>query len=80
MFIASPLRVMESRIVGDKHLKIKVKQGKVIQEAIGFGLSDRHPLKGEIVDMVFTPEINYWQGYERIQLRINDLKAAKSSE
>jgi single-stranded-DNA-specific exonuclease len=67
---------MESRTVGQKHLKIKVKQGKTVQEAIGFGFSDKRPGKGETVDMVFTPEINTWQGYERIQLVIKDLEAA----
>jgi hypothetical protein len=26
------------------------------------------------VDMVFTPEINEWQGYERVQLKVVDLE------
>jgi single-stranded-DNA-specific exonuclease len=57
-----------------------VKAGEKAFEAIGFGLSDRHPVKGQTVDMVFTPELNRWQGYERIQLRIADLASTDGRE
>jgi single-stranded-DNA-specific exonuclease len=70
------LQVLASRVVGERHLKLKVKQEGSVLEAIGFGLSDRHPLQGETINMAFTPEINEWQGYERIQLRIVDLELA----
>ena len=43
-------------------------------DAIGFGLADEHPLEGKTIDMVFTPEMNRWQGYDSIQLRVIDLK------
>jgi single-stranded-DNA-specific exonuclease len=68
------LDVVDSRVVGERHLKLKVKQGTRVMEAIGFGLSDKHPLQGEIVHMVFAPERNQWQGYEKIQLRIVDVE------
>ena len=58
-------------------MKLKVKQEGSVLEAIGFGLSDRHPLQGETINMAFTPEINEWQGYERIQLKIVDLELAE---
>jgi single-stranded-DNA-specific exonuclease len=70
------LQVLDSRVVGESHLKLKVKQEWSVLEAIGFGLSDRHPLQGETIHMAFTPEINEWQGYEKIQLRIVDLELA----
>jgi single-stranded-DNA-specific exonuclease len=68
------LEVLDSRVVGEKHLKLRVRQGKSVMEAIGFGLSDMHPLEGKMVNMVFTPEIDDWNGYKKIQLRINDLE------
>ena len=74
-FVARSLDVLESRIVGERHLKFKVRQageGNPL-EAIGFGLGDKYPLEGRTVDMVFTPELNRWQGYENIQLRVIDL-------
>lgn len=73
LFYARSLEVIASRVVGKNHLKLKVKQGRNVMEAIGFGLSEKHPLEDRI-DMVFTPEINRWKGYEKIQLRIIDLK------
>ncbi len=68
------LQVLDSRVVGESHLKLKVKQEGSVLEAIGFGLSDRHPLQGETINIAFTPEINEWQGYEKVQLRIVDLE------
>ncbi|MBW2117420.1 MAG: single-stranded-DNA-specific exonuclease RecJ [Deltaproteobacteria bacterium] len=73
VFLARPLEVAGSRVVGERHLKLRVSQGGTTLEAIGFGLADKHPLEGKTISMVFTPELNYWQGYERIQLRIIDL-------
>jgi single-stranded-DNA-specific exonuclease len=73
VFLARSLEVAESRVVGERHLKLRVSQGETTLEAIGFGLADKHPLEGKTVSMAFTPELNRWQGYERIQLRIIDL-------
>jgi single-stranded-DNA-specific exonuclease len=72
-FYAGPLKVLESRIVGERHLKLRVRQGKRSYEAIGFGMADKHPLEGKTINMVFTPELNRWQGYENIQLRVADI-------
>lgn len=74
VFCARSLRVVASRVVGERHLKLRVKQGTGVVEAIGFGLSDKHPLQGETIDMAFVPEINPWQGFERLQLRVVDLR------
>jgi len=74
VFHSQGLEVIHSRVVGERHLKLKVGQGEHVMEAIGFGLSHRHPLQGEKIDMVFTPEINEWRGYEKVQLKIVDLQ------
>ena len=73
VFLARSLEVAASRVVGERHLKLRVSQGGTTLEAIGFGLAYKHPLKGKTVSMAFTPELNRWQGYERIQLRVIDL-------
>ena len=77
IFYTDSLEVMDSWVVGKRHLKLKVKQGSSVMEAIGFGLSERHPLQGEVIKIVFTPMRDQWQGYERIQLRIIDLEVMK---
>jgi single-stranded-DNA-specific exonuclease len=76
VFCSHAMQVLDSRVVGERHLKLKVKQDGSVLEAIGFGLADRHPLQGQSINMAFTPGINAWQGYERIQLRIVDLELA----
>lgn len=74
IFYSGGLEVLESRIVGEKHLKLRVRQGQMVQDSIGFHLSHLHPLKGATVNMVFTPEINRWNGNENTQLRVVDIE------
>lgn len=74
LFCARSLNVLKSRIVGDEHLKLKVRQGKKCFEGIGFGLAGRYPLDGETINMVFRPKLNRWKGYDRIELRVIDLE------
>jgi single-stranded-DNA-specific exonuclease len=76
LFLTRSAQVIESRIVGDKHLKMKVKQNGAVTEAIGFGLSGNHSLQGKKVNLVFTPEIDLWQGHEKVQLKLIDLELA----
>jgi single-stranded-DNA-specific exonuclease len=68
------VEVVESRIVGDRHLKLKVREGQAVFEAIGFGLGENHPLEGKLINIVFSPQIDQWQGYEKVQLRVADLE------
>jgi single-stranded-DNA-specific exonuclease len=78
VFAVKGLQVMESRTVGEKHLKMTVRQGRSVPfDSIGFGMKsllergipERIPL-----DLAFLPELNRWNGYDRIQLRIRDLR------
>jgi single-stranded-DNA-specific exonuclease len=68
------VEVVSSWIVGERHLKMRVRQGKHVHEAIAFGLGDWHPLTGKTIHIAFTPELNRWQGKEKIQLKVVDLK------
>ena len=74
LFLARSLEVLGSWIVGENHLKLRLRQGRETHEAIGFGFADKYPLDGNIINVVFTPEINQWQGYERVQLRVVDIQ------
>ena len=76
LFYAGFVEVLDAWVVGKRHLKLRVRQEGKTYEAIGFRLSHRHPIEVKTIDMVFTPELNRWQGYETIQLRIIDFKRA----
>jgi single-stranded-DNA-specific exonuclease len=77
LLLSRDIRVLESRIVGEHHLKLAVGGREKSFDAIGFGLAGKHPLRAHTVDMVYTPELNRWQGRERIQLRISDLASSR---
>jgi single-stranded-DNA-specific exonuclease len=77
LLLSRDIRVLESRIVGEHHLKLGVGGREKSFDAIGFGLADKHPLKAHTIDMVYTPELNRWQGREKIQLRISDLASSR---
>ena len=74
LFCARSLEVQGTWIVGERHLKIRVRQKGKSFEAIGFGLAGKHTVEGKSINMVFSPEFNRWEGYDRIQLRIIDLE------
>ena len=74
LFLVRSGEAMGSKVVGGKHLKFKVRQGKTTAAAIGFGLGEHHPVEGKRINFLFTPEIDTWQGYERLQLRVADLE------
>jgi len=79
IFLARSVHVLGSRVVGDRHLKLQVRQKTAVLEAIGFGLGHHHPLRGQQVDILFTPELNRWQGGESIQLKIVDLRSVSGA-
>jgi single-stranded-DNA-specific exonuclease len=79
VFYARGLDVVGSRVVGDRHLRLRLRQGQVVHEAIGFGLGRHHPLEKERVDVLFTPQLNRWQGAETIQLKLIDLRRAEEA-
>ena len=76
IFLVRSLDVLDSRVVGERHLKLRVREKGNAFDAIGFGLSGWHSLAGKTINMLFTPEINRWKGHESIQLRIVDLEKA----
>lgn len=81
-FAVTRLDVMDSRTVGEKHLKMTVRQGSSMPfDSIGFGMKslvDRGISARVPVDLAFTPELNHWNGYDRIQLRIRDVRPSVS--
>jgi len=74
IFWAGPVRVVFSTVVGNDHLKLKIKEKGTAFDCIAFGQAALHPLEGKLVNILFHVEINTWQGMESIQLVIVDLR------
>lgn len=76
VFLSEEVEVVSSRVVGERHLKLGVRPrgSKRNFEAIGFHLADELPEPGSVIDVVFTPEMNHWEGQERLQLVLRALR------
>lgn len=78
VFMSRDLQVVGTpRIVGQNHLKLKVRQNTHVFDTIGFGLGhliDRLETNGSGLYMAYVIETNTWNGQTKIQLRIKDLK------
>lgn len=75
MLLADPVVVVESRLVGNGHLRLKIAspEGDVVHEVIGFGMGHRAPAVQSRLRVVFVPEHNTYRGKTSIQLRLLDL-------
>jgi single-stranded-DNA-specific exonuclease len=62
-------------VVGNNHLKFRVRQYDRVLDAIGFGMGNRAlPLaRAGRADLAYTLEFNEWNSQRRIQLRLKDL-------
>jgi single-stranded-DNA-specific exonuclease len=76
LFYAGPCDVVESRVVGERHLKLKVRQDGAVLDTIGFGLAENHSALRGSINLIFTPEIDRWQGREKVKLRMIDFEPA----
>lgn len=74
LLYTGPCDVVESKVVGERHLKMKVRQNGAALEAIGFGLAEGLPTPRGSINFIFTPEIDRWQGQDKVKLRVIDLE------
>lgn len=74
LFCATGLGVEDCRVVGKGHMKLRVKQGSTIRDAIGFGMGELVLSRGINLDTAFIPQINLWNGGKSIQLKLKDVR------
>jgi single-stranded-DNA-specific exonuclease len=63
-----------SKIIKDQHIRFVLKQQNSILTGIGFSMADKfYLLQNHIpIDIVFTVELNEWNGMKSVQLRMID--------
>jgi len=80
-FGARDIEIIASRIVGNNHLKLRLRQqGGSCFDAIAFkrgNLLGKQVNDGMRVAAVFTPKINAWNGNTAVELEIRDIKHEK---
>jgi len=86
-FLASGLKVENPRLIGtgevQKHMDFRVRQGDTMMRCVAWNMADRlEELMSSNGDccIAFTPKVNEWNGYKKIELQIIDLRPGKSVE
>ena len=79
MFASQNLEIVgypRPKIVGKNHLKFKVRQGRTVLDAIGFGMAEALELlyANKPLEMAFVLAENEWQGRKTIQLELKDIR------
>jgi single-stranded-DNA-specific exonuclease len=77
--VARSVEVEGLRLVGDParpHLKLRLRQDGRTLPAIGFGMGHLPVRVGDRLDVVFTPRLTSWQGVERLELDLTDVRGA----
>ena len=72
LFLLRRARVIDQRVLKEKHLKLRLALPCGTVDAIAFNRAD-FGCTGA-VDLVFSPEINVWNGRQSLQLKIRDLQ------
>ena len=79
LFASQKLEVVgypRPKIVGKNHLKFKVRQGRTVLDAIGFGMAESLELlySKKDLEMAYILSENEWQGRKTIQLELKDIR------
>ncbi|MBT1071729.1 single-stranded-DNA-specific exonuclease RecJ [Pelotalea chapellei] len=69
------LTIIERRVVGENHLRLRLSRDGYIFYAIAFRMAERET--AGMMDIAFYPEINEWNGSSSLQLRIKDLRPSE---
>jgi single-stranded-DNA-specific exonuclease len=71
-----------AKVVGTNHLKLRLRQGGRILEAIGFGLADRispRDLGGGSLDVAFQLQENEYRGVKSLQANLKDIRIQEAA-
>lgn len=86
LFLAAGLHVVgePTRVGGgERHLSFRVRQQGTNLRAIAFGMADRAEelmSAGGACCLVFTPRVNDWQGFRRVDLEVVDFQARPQAQ
>ncbi len=86
VFASRKVKVVDARLVGaeNNHLKLQIRHNTsdIIHNAIGFGMghlySQLSPEKP--IDIAYNLMINEWDGEERLELRLKDIKLLEKTQ
>ena len=74
VFSSYELKFYSSMVVGNGHLKLKIKENGQFFDAIGFNMGSRYDLTDDKIRVAFVPQFNLFNGEKLIQLNLKDIK------
>ncbi len=76
LYISRDVKISSKRLVGSdsKHLKLSLSDGWITYDAIAFNLGYWNDVLPERIDIAYHYEVNHYNGYDRLQLRVKDIK------
>ncbi len=76
LFLSRGVEVRDARAVGaeGEHLKLTLSDGRAIWDAIAFDQGHRIAELPRRIDVVYSVEVNEWEGERRLQLDVKDLR------
>ena len=72
LFLLRRAAVLNRWVLKEKHLKLRLALPSGVVDAIAFNRADFGC--ADTVDLIFSPEINIWNGRESLQLKIRDIR------
>lgn len=73
VFLLRNARVVDKTVMKGRHLRLKILAEKTCLEAIGFSMAGRIP-DADLLNLVFSLEINTWNGARSVRLRLKDAR------
>ena len=86
-FLAADVKVEGARLIGtgevQRHMDFRARQGETTIRCVAWGMADRMEelmSAGGDCCLAFTPKVNEWKGFRKIELQVIDLKPGKTVE
>lgn len=76
IFLSRGVLVRDARLVGTEHLKLLLSDGQIVWDAIAFRQGSWVGNIPKQIDVVYELEARTWNGKERLQLNVKDLRLA----
>ncbi len=79
VFISRTVEVLDARQMGNnqEHLRLKLRQRGAIWDVIGWNMGNYFSELEKYIDVVFTLELNHWNGEEYLRLNLIDFSPSR---
>jgi single-stranded-DNA-specific exonuclease len=77
LLLSPGVAVRDSRLVGDRHLKLRLSDGNFVWDGVAFGMGDYLRDVASLIDVVYTPQVRTYRNEEELQLKVEDFRPAQ---